>query len=117
MSTTEDVTSTTQSNNTSRRYSKSTPTENSNDINGEHSASNINSVAAVVNVSFAKDEKKHLTPYAKLLYESQNDPRFKAEEQAGRRIGFYRIQKDIGVGNFSRVKLGLHLLAKGINNF
>ncbi|CAF4018923.1 unnamed protein product, partial [Rotaria sp. Silwood1] len=54
-----------------------------------------------------------LTAYEKLLYDSQYDMRFKAEEKAGRRIGFYRIRGDIGLGNFSRVKLGVHLLAKG----
>lgn len=66
-----------------------------------------------VYVSFAKDEKKYLTPYDKLVYDCKHDPRHKAEEEAGRRLGFYRIHKDIGLGNFSRVKLGYHLLAKG----
>lgn len=79
------------------------------------SSSNSMPSAAAVNVSFAKDEKKRLTAYEKLLYASQHDMRFKAEEKAGRRIGFYRIRGDIGLGNFSRVKLGLHLLAKGTN--
>ena len=77
------------------------------------SSSNSMPSAAAVNVSFAKDEKKRLTAYEKLLYASQHDMRFKAEEKAGRRIGFYRIRGDIGLGNFSRVKLGVHLLAKG----
>lgn len=83
-------------------------------INDEFSSSS-NSIpsAAAVSVSFAKDEKKRLTAYEKLLYASQHDMRFKAEEKAGRRIGFYRIRGDIGLGNFSRVKLGVHLLAKG----
>lgn len=71
--------------------------------------------AAAINVSFAKDEKKRLSAYEKLLYDSQHDMRFKAEEKAGRRIGFYRIRGDIGLGNFSRVKLGVHLLAKGLS--
>lgn len=64
-------------------------------------------------VSFAKDEKQSLTQYEKLLYDCEHDPKFKAEKDAGRRLGFYRIHKDIGLGNFSRVKLGYHLLAKG----
>lgn len=81
------------------------------------SSSNSMPSAAAVNVAFAKDEKKRLTAYEKLLYASQHDMRFKAEEKAGRRIGFYRIRGDIGLGNFSRVKLGLHLLAKGMNKF
>jgi len=79
-------------------------------MNGDPSAKNVN-------VTFAKDEKSGLTPYGKLVYESQHDARFKGEEIAGRRIGFYRILKDIGLGNFSRVKLGQHLLAKGKNYF
>jgi len=84
-------------------------------MNGEYSSSNSAPSATDVNVSFAKDEKKNLTPYGKLLYDSYYDARFKAEENAGRRIGFYRIIKDIGLGNFSLVKLGVHLLAKGKN--
>lgn len=88
---------------------------NKNDVimNDEFSSSNSMPSAAAVTVAFAKDEKKRLTAYEKLLYDSQHDVRFKAEEKAGRRIGFYRIRGDIGLGNFSRVKLGVHLLAKG----
>lgn len=66
-----------------------------------------------VNVTFSKDEKKDLTPYEKLIYDTRYDPRHKAEANAGRRIGFYRILKEIGYGNFSLVKLGMHTLAKG----
>jgi serine/threonine-protein kinase NIM1 len=82
-------------------------------INDEFSSSSSMPSAAAVTVSFAKDQKKRLTAYEKLIYDSQHDMRFKAEEKAGRRIGFYRIRGDIGLGNFSRVKLGVHLLAKG----
>lgn len=82
-------------------------------INDDFSSSSSMPSAAAVTVAFAKDEKKRLTAYEKLLYDSQHDMRFKAEEKAGRRIGFYRIRGDIGLGNFSRVKLGVHLLAKG----
>ncbi|UJR28940.1 hypothetical protein I4U23_010157 [Adineta vaga] len=81
-------------------------------MNDEFSSSSSMPSAAAVTVAFAKDEKKRLTAYEKLLYDSQHDMRFKAEEKAGRRIGFYRIRGDIGLGNFSRVKLGVHLLAK-----
>ncbi|CAF1428293.1 unnamed protein product [Adineta ricciae] len=71
-----------------------------------------NSTETSVNVVFGKDEKKALSPYEKLVYEAQNDVRCKEEVKAGRRIGFYRIVKNIGLGNFSKVKLGVHLLAK-----
>ncbi|CAF0855260.1 unnamed protein product [Rotaria sordida] len=83
-----------------------------NNRNGEFPSSNSDPSAANVNVSFGKNEKKNLTPYEKLLYDLQYDTHFKVEEKAGRLIGFYRIYKDIGLGNFSRVKLGVHLLAK-----
>ncbi|CAF1414509.1 unnamed protein product [Rotaria magnacalcarata] len=124
--------STVETNNRSRRTSLnqtrhhinsiSAPTQNTNKvktnrtdtiISDEFSSSNSMPSAAALSVSFAnKNEKKHLTAYEKLLYDSQYDMRFKAEEKAGRRIGFYRIRGDIGLGNFSRVKLGVHLLAK-----
>ena len=64
-------------------------------------------------VTFTKDEKERMTPYEKLLYESEYDVRVHAEEKAGRRIGFYRLRGNIGLGNFSKVKLGFHLLARG----
>lgn len=37
------------------------------------------------------------------------------ELTVGRRIGFYKIRGEIGCGNFSHVKLGLHALTKGKN--
>jgi serine/threonine-protein kinase NIM1 len=132
MNTTDNLTTTSskvETNNNSRRTSLnqtrhhinsiSVPVQNTktnrNDVimNDEYSSSSSMPSAAAVSLSFAKDEKKRLTAYEKLLYASQHDMRFKAEEKAGRRIGFYRIRGDIGLGNFSRVKLGLHLLAKG----
>ena len=79
----------------------------------ESSSSGADSSSSNAYVSFAKDEKKNLSPYEKVLYDSEYDPRFRAEEHAERRIGFYRIYKDIGLGNFSRVKLGVHILARG----
>jgi hypothetical protein len=89
------------------------PTRHLSTLTKESSSLHGDPLAANVYVSFAKDEKKNLTPYEKLLYDSQYDQRFKDEEIAGRRIGFYRIYNDIGLGNFSRVKLGVHLLARG----
>lgn len=104
-------------------HSSSVPLENSSKpkinrnnavVSEDLSSSSSLPSAAAMNISYAKDEKKRLSAYEKLLYDSQHDMRFKAEEKAGRRIGFYRIRGDIGLGNFSRVKLGVHLLAKGM---
>lgn len=31
----------------------------------------------------------------------------------GKRVSFYRLGKELGAGNFSKVKLGVHVLTKG----
>lgn len=53
-----------------------------------------------------------LTPYERLTNALQTDPRCAQEVALGRRIGFYRFCGDIGRGNFSRVKLGIHQLTR-----
>ena len=35
------------------------------------------------------------------------------EVRGGRRIGLYRIKGELGIGNFSRVKLAQHELTRG----
>lgn len=35
------------------------------------------------------------------------------EVTLGRRIGFYKLGKELGAGNFSKVKLGVHVLTQG----
>ena len=54
------------------------------------------------------------TTFEKLVDDLKNDPAYKKEMIFERLIGFYRIGSEIGTGNFSQVKLGLHLLTKGI---
>lgn len=41
------------------------------------------------------------------------DYRVVRELTVGRRIGFYKIRGEIGCGNFSHVKMGIHALTKG----
>ena len=43
------------------------------------------------------------------------DEKVVREITLGKRIGFYRIRGEIGSGNFSQVKLGIHSLTKGRN--
>ena len=85
-----------------------------NDINGNTLSANNDPSLNNVNISFDQNRKDSLTPYEKILYESQHDVRFTEEEKDSQRIGFYRIYQSIGYGNFSLVKLGMHQLAKGI---
>lgn len=52
------------------------------------------------------------TKYDKLVDSIKNNPEYKKEILLNKLIGFYRIGSEIGIGNFSKVKLGLHLLTK-----
>lgn len=38
---------------------------------------------------------------------------FQFQVNLGKRIGFYKLGKELGAGNFSKVKLGFHVLTKG----
>lgn len=53
------------------------------------------------------------SPYERLKFELDHDQRVAQELTLGKRIGFYRIKGQLGTGNFSRVKLGVHLLTTG----
>ena len=60
-----------------------------------------------------KPQEKRLTPYEKLSYDLAHDARAMKEITLGKRIGFYRIRGELGSGNFSQVKMGIHMLTKG----
>lgn len=53
------------------------------------------------------------TPFEKLVENLKTNPDYKKEMYLNRLIGFYRIGSEIGTGNFSQVRLGLHLLTRG----
>lgn len=66
---------------------------------------------------FTDDEgvpERRLTPLEQLNLDMCQDDRVVREITIGRRIGFYKIRGEIGCGNFSHVKLGVHALTKGI---
>ncbi len=54
-----------------------------------------------------------LTPYERLSHDLGNDQKYLKEITLGKRIGFYRIRGELGTGNFSQVKMGIHSLTKG----
>ncbi|PIK59762.1 putative serine/threonine-protein kinase NIM1 [Apostichopus japonicus] len=56
--------------------------------------------------------QKRLTPYERVTAELNNDRTALKEITLGKRIGFYRIRNELGTGNFSQVKMGLHVLTK-----
>lgn len=58
-------------------------------------------------------QPRRLTPLEKLNLDMCQDEKMVRELTVGRRIGFYKIRGEIGCGNFSHVKLGIHALTKG----
>lgn len=61
----------------------------------------------------AEGQARQLTPFEKLTRDMSQDEKVVREITLGKRIGFYRIRGEIGSGNFSQVKLGIHSLTKG----
>ncbi|MBN3309719.1 NIM1 kinase, partial [Amia calva] len=52
------------------------------------------------------------TAFEKVVYDMTHNERVINEMTLGRRIGFYELRGEIGTGNFSHVKLGIHALTK-----
>ncbi|XP_064424544.1 serine/threonine-protein kinase NIM1-like [Latimeria chalumnae] len=59
-----------------------------------------------------KEQLRRLTPLERVAYEKLHDEKVIKEITLGKRIGFYQIRGEIGRGNFSQVKLGIHTLTK-----
>lgn len=60
----------------------------------------------------AEHQQRKSTPYERLSFDLSNDQRCLKEITLGKRIGFYRIRGELGSGNFSQVKMGIHALVK-----
>jgi hypothetical protein len=56
------------------------------------------------------------SPFENLNYNLKHNSIYTKEIVLGKLIGFYRIGDEIGTGNFSKVKRGVHLLTKVSNN-
>ena len=72
----------------------------------QHSTSSENANGDVV--------ERKLTAYERLSNDLNNDQKHLKELTLGKRIGFYRIRGELGTGNFSQVKMGIHCLTKGL---
>ncbi|VDO73180.1 unnamed protein product [Haemonchus placei] len=58
------------------------------------------------------EELAQMSLYDRTLHMLAVDPMYQKEVALGKRIGFYRLGKELGAGNFSKVKLGIHVLTK-----
>lgn len=66
-------------------------------------------------LSTAVRDESHAScsPFEKVLHEMMHDARVTRDITLGRRIGLYQLRGEIGAGNFSHVRLGIHVLIKG----
>lgn len=53
------------------------------------------------------------TPFARAVYDLGHKEKLVNDLTFGKRIGFYELRGEIGNGNFSQVKLGIHDLTNG----
>ncbi|XP_061883854.1 serine/threonine-protein kinase NIM1-like isoform X1 [Entelurus aequoreus] len=57
-------------------------------------------------------ERVRQTPFDRVVYDLAHNERMVNELILGRRVGFYELRGEIGQGNFSSVRLGIHALTK-----
>lgn len=53
------------------------------------------------------------TPFERVVYDMAHNERMVNDLMLGRRVGFYELRGEVGQGNFSTVRLGIHALTKG----
>lgn len=58
-------------------------------------------------------ERMRQSPFERVVYDMAHNERTVNDLMLGRRVGFYELHGEIGQGNFSTVKLGIHALTKG----
>ena len=97
-------------------------TQRSTSNSEQSSLDTINTVKTMNHINSDLDKEKNKeneesvqSAYEKLSKDLSSDQKFLKEITLGKRIGFYRIRGELGSGNFSQVKLGIHALTKGIN--
>lgn len=70
-------------------------------------------MAAKENLGGEEQEVTQLTAFGKACYDLTHSERVMDELTFGRRVGLYELRGEIGSGNFSRVRYGIHDLTKG----
>ncbi|XP_027882683.1 serine/threonine-protein kinase NIM1 [Xiphophorus couchianus] len=78
----------------------------------EKSASPLASAATSVIPQLTEAERVKQTPIERVIYDMAHNERIVRDLMLGRRVGFYELRGEVGQGNFSTVKLGIHALTK-----
>lgn len=60
-----------------------------------------------------EQEAMQRTTFGKALYDLSHSEKVMNDLIFGRRVGLYELRGEIGSGNFSQVRLGIHDLTKG----
>ena len=58
-------------------------------------------------------ERRLKSPFERMVYDMTHNERIGNELLLERRVGFYELRGEIGQGNFSHVRLGIHALTQG----
>lgn len=58
-------------------------------------------------------ERRKQSPFERIIYDMTHNEKIVNDLMLGRRVGFYELRGEIGQGNFSTVRLGIHALTKG----
>ncbi|XP_041862642.1 serine/threonine-protein kinase NIM1 [Melanotaenia boesemani] len=78
----------------------------------EKSAQALTSAAMSPTPQLTEAERMSQTPFERVIYDMAHNQKVINDTMLGRRIGFYELRGEIGQGNFSTVKLGIHDLTK-----
>ncbi|XP_070765444.1 serine/threonine-protein kinase NIM1 isoform X2 [Enoplosus armatus] len=57
-------------------------------------------------------ERMRQSPFERVVYDMAHNEKIVNDLMLGRRVGFYELRGEIGQGNFSTVRLGIHALTK-----
>ncbi|KAA8589945.1 hypothetical protein FQN60_013310, partial [Etheostoma spectabile] len=70
------------------------------------------SAAMCVIPRLSEAERIRQSPFERVVYDMANNERIMNDLMLGRRVGFYELRGEVGQGNFSTVRLGIHALTK-----
>ncbi|XP_040926135.1 serine/threonine-protein kinase NIM1 isoform X2 [Betta splendens] len=79
---------------------------------GEKPARPPASAAARAVPQVTEAERMRQSPFERAVYDMAHNQKIVSDLMLGRRVGFYELRGEIGQGNFSTVKLGVHVLTK-----
>ncbi|XP_031162915.1 serine/threonine-protein kinase NIM1 [Sander lucioperca] len=60
----------------------------------------------------SESQRIRQSPFERVVYDMANNEKIVNDLMLGRRVGFYELRGEVGQGNFSTVRLGIHALTK-----